>query len=223
MLPLVPVAALIIARLMTAAPLAERFLDRVPALLPTFVVGLLLLAVPLFDDRLVALRPGLALPSWLLALGVGCGVLLLAFVVWILRARIETDRIVAAFSAHAVALIVALHVGLLAFRPAFDVTPIAALLARAEADGRPVALLGDYEDQFHFAGRLTRPITEVNHTTALTWVAQNPGGLLITFQKALRQDTAPAYQEHYRGVYIVIWHARDVIAHGPVLLSDLPH
>lgn len=220
MLPLVPVVALMIARLLTAAPLAERRSDRVLPVLPVIAAGLVLLAVPLFSGRILAERPGLSLPGWLLAVGAAYGILLLALGAWTLRLKPEVGKIVAALSTVSVALIVAVHIGLLALRPTLDLGPAAAFLARAEAEGRPVALLGDYEGQYHFAGRLTRPITDVNHTTALTWVAEHPDGLLITSHRGVHTGVAPAYEGPYRGRRLAIWHARDVIARGSVLLNE---
>jgi hypothetical protein len=117
-------------------------------------------------------------------------------------------------------LLVAANFGVLAMRASLDVGPVAAFLAQAERNNTPVALLGDYEGQFQFAGRLTRPIVEVNHTTALSWAAEHPDGLLITTPRAVPPDTKPAFVAPFRGRQTVIWQARDVIARGPALLNN---
>jgi 4-amino-4-deoxy-L-arabinose transferase-like glycosyltransferase len=218
MLPLVAAACLIGGRLAMAPEGTERWVERLPAVLPIFACGLVFLSAPLFADRILAARPGLALPGWLLALIAACGVGLVAGSVAALRVR-RTHRVIAVLAALPVALLIALHVGMLALRPTFDVGPVAAFLARAEAAGTPVALLGDYEGQYHFAGRLTRPIPDVNHTTALSWAAAHPDGLLITSPRTLPDDAAPAFTTPYRGRRIAIWHARDVIARGGTLLN----
>jgi hypothetical protein len=60
----------------------------------------------------------------------------------------------------------------------------------------------------------------VNHTTALTWAAAHPDGLLITAPRTLPPDPAPAFVAPFRGRQTVIWHARDVTARGPALLNN---
>jgi 4-amino-4-deoxy-L-arabinose transferase-like glycosyltransferase len=74
---------------------------------------------------------------------------------------------------------------LLAFRPlapAFDMGPVSAQLARLEAQGRPIANLGKYHGQFHFAGRLQHPIDALHSTQEVhNWIGRNPQGVLIRY------------------------------------------
>jgi 4-amino-4-deoxy-L-arabinose transferase-like glycosyltransferase len=218
MLPLVAAACLVIGRLLAEPGPADRRAERLLAVLPVVACGLVLLAAPLLADRILAARPSLVLPAWLLAALSACGLAVIAGGIATLRAG-SIHKAATALAALVAALLVALHVGMLALRPTLDVAPVAAFLADAEKAGTPVALLGDYEGQYHFAGRLTRPIPDVNHTTALSWAAQHPGGLLITSPKTMPPDVTPAFTVPYRGRRIAIWHARDVIARGPSLLN----
>jgi 4-amino-4-deoxy-L-arabinose transferase-like glycosyltransferase len=218
MLPLAAAACLVIGRLVTAPEGPEGRFERLPGVLPILACGIALLAAPLYADRLLAARPTLLLPGWLLALVAVCGVGLIAGSVAALRVG-SMYRATAMLAALPIGLLVALHIGMLALRPTLDVGPVAAFLARAEATNTPVALLGDYEGQYHFAGRLKRQIPDVNHTTALSWAAAHPDGLLITSPRTLPDDATPAFTTPYRGRRIAIWHARDVVARGGALLN----
>lgn len=217
MLPLVAVAALLIARLLLE-PRTERRWESAPPLVLVALCGAALVAAPLFADRIAQARPGVLLPGWLLALSALSGLVLLCGSLLALRLSATRAKTMA-LAGLSIALLAAVHVGLLALRPTFEVGRIAAFLAEAEAAGTPVALLGDYEGQFHFAGRLKRPIPEVNHTTAMTWVAANPDGLLITVPRSVPDDVTPVLVARYRGRHAAIWQARDVAARGLDLLN----
>jgi 4-amino-4-deoxy-L-arabinose transferase-like glycosyltransferase len=217
MLPLVAAASLVIARLF-AVPGEDRRWERAWPLLLIALCGATLVAAPVFAARLIEARQGLVFPGWLQGISVASGIVLIAGSIAALRAA-STRAAIAALSTLSIALLASLHVGLLALRPTFEVDRIAAFLRQAESTGTPVAILGDYEGQFHFAGRLTRPIEDVNHTTALTWAAQHPDGLLITVPQSVATEATPALVARYRGRQAVIWHARDVAARGPSLLN----
>ncbi|HEX2115857.1 MAG TPA: hypothetical protein VHM01_15740, partial [Alphaproteobacteria bacterium] len=218
MLPLAAAACLVIARLLAIPACADRRFDRLPAILPIGACGLILLVAPLLTDHLSFLRLELILPGWLRAAVAACGLALIIGSITALRTG-SIHRATAGLAALPVALLAALHVGMLAVRPAFDVGPAAAFLAQAEVQRTPVALLGDYEGQYHFAGRLTRPILEVDLATVQRWAAEHPDGLLITTPNSLPGDFVPAFTAPYRGRRVAIWHARDVIAHGDTLLN----
>lgn len=217
MLPLIAAAALLVARLF-AAPGEDRRWERALPLLVVALSGAVLIAAPLFADRLIAARPGLVFPGWLQALSVASGVILI--VGCLATLRITSSRsVIAALSALSIALLAALHVPLLALRPTFETGRIAEFLRQAERAGTPVAILGDYEGQFNFAGRLARPIEELNHTTALRWAVAHPDGLLITVPQSVASEATPALVARYRGREAVIWHARDVARFGASLLN----
>jgi 4-amino-4-deoxy-L-arabinose transferase-like glycosyltransferase len=217
MLPLAAAASLVIARLF-ATPGEDRRWERAWPLLLIALCGVALIAAPLYAARLIEARPGLVFPGWLQGVSVVSGAVLIAGSIAAVRVA-STRAAIAALSTLSIALLAALHVGLLALRPTFEVDRIAAFLRQAESAGTPVAILGDYEGQFHFAGRLTRPIVDVNHTTALTWAAEHPDGLLITVPQSVTTDATPALVARYRGRQAVIWHARDVAARGVSLLN----
>jgi 4-amino-4-deoxy-L-arabinose transferase-like glycosyltransferase len=193
--------ALLAARVAPAA--APRQLDRwLPAAGLMLAGGALALAAPrlgraLADSDAVPALIGAGLA--LAAIGLGLGF-------W--RVRSPTGDL----RALAVAMVLAYAVGLgtadLLLREPFDVGRTAQQLARYEAEGRPVGIVGDYHGQWHLAGRLRRPLQEVPHGGAAAWLAAHPDGRLLVVHK--RDDELPAggridfEQPRYRGSRLTI-------------------
>jgi 4-amino-4-deoxy-L-arabinose transferase-like glycosyltransferase len=61
----------------------------------------------------------------------------------------------------------------------YDLRPAAELLSRTERSGRPIAYVGRYSGEYHFLGRLERPIDIIPPSRVSTWVADHPSGLVI--------------------------------------------
>lgn len=94
--------------------------------------------------------------------------------------------------------------------PAYDFTPVATMLAKAEAGGRPIANLESNDGQYTFLGRLTQPVTQLHGMAAVReWSQQHPDGLLITYPKRLSElDRANAvYAQPFRGIWLAVWPA----------------
>ncbi|MGN6741605.1 ArnT family glycosyltransferase [Dyella sp.] len=92
----------------------------------------------------------------------------------------------------------------------YDLTPSTDLLAAAEVEQRPIAYVGAYDAQFHFAARLTRPITEIRGDAAIAAFAQShPDGLIVTHpEKLTAADRRYALLvQPFRSSWIVIWPA----------------
>src|SRR5690606_36452014 len=63
----------------------------------------------------------------------------------------------------------------------YDLRPAAHLLSDAEQADRPIGFQGKYAGQFHYEGRLTRPIAELYGDQALQDFARNhPAGVIVT-------------------------------------------
>ena len=94
-----------------------------------------------------------------------------------------------------------------AMREPYDVATVGARLAQFEREGRPVAVEGDYHGQWHLAGRLTRPLTELPAKDVPGWLAQHPQGRVVY---TLRNNQPPPpgtkveYQRRYRGEQLLI-------------------
>lgn len=105
---------------------------------------------------------------------------------------------------------------------AFDLHEASAVLARAEAEGRPIFNNEGYNGQFTFAGRLTRPIDEAAGPVALRqWAAAHPQGVVVTYPKTEAEARAcPAlHVQRFRGVWLAI---RPAAAYLPPAATPCP-
>ena len=228
LLPLIPVFGLLLAAVLDAAAREGRFSDarwmRLPPALLVAAIGVALAALTLLAGPIETRWPRLAdiLPLPLLAAGAGAALVALATWVAMDRPRNLTFR-VASLALTAVGTVLAVHVALQSWLTTrFDVARIAAEIMVAEAAGRPVAHSFDYHGQYHFAGRLTRPIAALTKDSAVDWARANPQGIVIDYRRddPSTYPTQPPFVQGYRGRYVVIWPAAEVIAHGRVLFGD---
>ncbi|WP_225737573.1 ArnT family glycosyltransferase [Dyella acidiphila] len=92
----------------------------------------------------------------------------------------------------------------------YDLGPTAALLSGAQADRQAVAIVGNYEGQFHFAGRLSQPITELwNGEDIAHFAATHPNGLIITHPDQLdtRALRYALLVQPFRSSWVEVWPA----------------
>ncbi len=68
----------------------------------------------------------------------------------------------------------------------YNVEPTALRLREFEQAGRPVANIGAYQGQFHFAGRLTQPIVSLRYPEAGHWAARHPDGVIVQYPDEVR-------------------------------------
>ena len=149
------------------------------------------------------------IPAWggLIFLLLGFGMLLLKEAPVILVPRL---------AAYALLTLAAIH--LILVRPmaaAYDVRPIAAAIAQAQAQSRDVANLGTYHAQYQFAGRLKRPLTELTQgRTLVDWLRDHPNGVVVMyFPKELDlTPLRPLFFQTYRGLQATLFDAHDAVA-----------
>jgi 4-amino-4-deoxy-L-arabinose transferase-like glycosyltransferase len=94
--------------------------------------------------------------------------------------------------------------------PRWDLRPSAELLSRAQQAGHPLAFMGSYAGEFHFAGRLTQPITELYGDQALAEYARvHPDALVVDRPDQLSPaDLRYALlAQPFRSSWVVIWTA----------------
>ena len=212
LLPEFPGIALLLAAALVRARQAHPSLMRNPWLGPwplavLFVaIGLLLWLLPWIAApgphapdtpwrNITALRP----LHWLF------GSVLLALGAWLLRAP-DNVRTTAATALLGVATVNAMFT--VALWPAFDLQPAADVVARAQAEGRPVANLETYDGQFHFLGRLTAPIISLDgQREGRSWARAHPTGVLVRYAgpPSPAERACALYLHRFRGVWMSIW------------------
>lgn len=100
--------------------------------------------------------------------------------------------------------------------PELSLEQPAAVLARAERSGRPIAHTGATENRFRFDGRLSGPIAELESDEIPEWASRHPDGLVIVYYpdrpRFARSGTEPVYLGRYRGKWLAIRRAADLAA-----------
>lgn len=189
LLPLLPAALLLAALGWSRLP--ARPARAWPAVALLLVTGVALLLLP---------RLGHA--PWMGDVDGRWGVIALALAValaWLPIGAWSRLRVVTAASALAVVL---LHLAVVRVAaPAYDLAPLSREIARLQAAGVPLAHVGKYHGQFHFLGRLTRPIAVVPEWEALDWARAHPEGYLVlqfSHWQGLRPEDL-AWLQDYRG------------------------
>lgn len=96
----------------------------------------------------------------------------------------------------------------------FDLRPVAAVLARAEANGQAIANVGRYEAQFHFLARLNRPVETIDEYGITTWAKAHPDGVIVRYPE--RSDETAARNallvQPFRSRRIEVWNAPTLAA-----------
>ncbi len=96
-------------------------------------------------------------------------------------------------------------------RAQFDFTPTAKLLGDAQRNGAKIAFLGEYQLQFHFAGRLHDPVEMVDAAGARAWSERHPRELIVvnTLDAWTLPGPQPVTQQRWRTRWIQVWRAGD--------------
>jgi hypothetical protein len=96
------------------------------------------------------------------------------------------------------------------FARMYDLQDFSATLRSLQNAGLPVAVDGEYHGQFHFAGRLREPLTELDGEQRHAWLAAHPDGWVVVF---LRDDIPPAVTtlrfQAYRGGGLALMDAKN--------------
>ncbi len=174
----------------------------VAASLAVFAFAAAMLGAPAIATRIEQPFPEALLISLPLA---GAALVVVAFALW-------RWRTLPAQAAGVLLALVLLHAGVTPLLKAqFDFTPTAKLLGAAQRDGTQLAFLGEYQLQFHFAGRLHEPVEVVDEAAARGWAERHPRGLIVVNTRDAWQHPGaqPVTQQRWRTRWIQVWRAGD--------------
>ncbi|MDV2496670.1 MAG: hypothetical protein RX316_10760 [bacterium] len=103
---------------------------------------------------------------------------------------------------------------------AYDLAPLAVRLGEWERQGFAIAQYGKYHGQFHFAGRLAKPISVVGLTDddMPDWLARFPAGKVVSYYGVYPEGARPEYVQPFRRGYVIVWD-RSVALSDPGVLS----
>jgi 4-amino-4-deoxy-L-arabinose transferase-like glycosyltransferase len=128
----------------------------------------------------------------------GWGVILLigALLVGLPRPRREQIVVLSLVSP---LLLIGMHLaGMGLVRRFYDLRPSALILKRAEESGQAIGYVGRYDGQFHFLGRLERPIDEVAPEALPRWMSEHSNALVIRCQRSRITPTSAVFAQPYR-------------------------
>jgi len=166
---------------------------------------------------LLAILPGLPrlayLPDFLWQLSPFVGVSIIGVGValgWLPLPAIET-RITNMAVTVVVLTALALLVGGWQFNSHYEVHGAARVLAAAQQKGIGIVHVGTYHGQYHFAGRLTKPLDIVSPAQVELWSIGHPDGLIVSYSNAWQPPVVPGvvpqYDEPYADTQLRIWPA----------------
>jgi hypothetical protein len=96
-------------------------------------------------------------------------------------------------------LLISIHLaGMGLIRRSYDLRPSALILKHAEDAGDAIGYVGHYEGQFHFLGRLTRPIDELTPAALPGWITEHPNALVIRYQQSHATPAPAVFVQPYR-------------------------
>ncbi len=218
LLPELPAVALVLARLLYAEeekPEEKEEIQGPPPInqavpgLFAVIAGTALVALPVLGF------PGA--PPWLDLLAAQWGLVLVVagFAVLLSGKGFLPGRIGALAALSAVFVVV----GHLALQPVlaavYDLRPLALRLAEWERQGIPLANFGKYHGQYHFLGRLTKPmaVVGVKNADEKNFLDAHPNGRIVAYHKTLPDAAKPIAVYRFRTLFIAIWDAATVIRH----------
>lgn len=168
-------------------------------------IAMVLLGGLLLGARVLAQRIDQPFPQELLASLPLAGAVLLLIGIALLRWRSLPAQAFGVLLAFAT-----LHAAMTPLLKAqFDFTPTARLLGDAERAGTRIAFLGEYQLQFHFAGRLHAPVAVLDEADARRWAEVHPRQLIVVNTRTAwdQPGVQPVFQQRWRTRWIQVWQA----------------
>lgn len=97
---------------------------------------------------------------------------------------------------------------------------VARVLAKAETQRQPIAHAGDYRGEYHFAGRLRTPLSQLEPDRVEAWAMAHPNGIIVTYANGWQpRVTGPStllLEAPFRDSHVQVISAQDLITIGAV-------
>jgi 4-amino-4-deoxy-L-arabinose transferase-like glycosyltransferase len=219
LMPVLPAAALLLARLLPESSRDKVWLDQawLGGLLVLLASGLLVLPrLPGIGGAAGRLAAEAPLAATLAILGAG-----LALLVRKPGSPFAASR---GTAYTLIALVVAAHpIYWESNRPRYDMQPLGQRLADLQAQGAPIAHWGKYSGDFQFTGRLKAPLEVLlNGKELAAWLAVHPEGYVLIVSPAKGAESGAEFSREYRGSRrrVGLWKAA-VLSADPDLLARL--
>jgi len=175
-LPIFPAFSLLIARV-TEKHQANTRLPLLPIVIATFIVGIVLLALPSYAYSHSKLSAWMQhIPLWL-----GGLTIVAASLIYFLPKKSVLATISQLSVLSIILMTICLYVVIHTAGNAYDMRPISVKLKELESQNIPVAYLGKYPGTFNFLGRLKQSPELIRENTALAWFSAHPNGRIIKF------------------------------------------
>jgi len=100
----------------------------------------------------------------------------------------------------------------------YDLAPLAHDLKAYEDAGKPIGDFGKYYGQYHFAGRLRKPIAEIglDRRKERQFIAENPNGVIIAYYRNLPTIAKPLKTYRFRRLTTAIWPVKTFREHPEI-------
>jgi 4-amino-4-deoxy-L-arabinose transferase-like glycosyltransferase len=181
-------------------------LGMVPRLL-LMLVGIFLLAIPILppiDGIPAGLRE---LPIW-----VGAVIAVLGLASGFVPRFHFYGRVVKIAAINVAFAMALLAVADLRLFPSQAMDAPARLLSRTEAEGRPIAHIGDYDGRYTFAARLKSPIEVLTPDQISAWAASHPRGLVVADSFPWETAVSPQLERKTLLDTVRIWSADTLLS-----------
>jgi 4-amino-4-deoxy-L-arabinose transferase-like glycosyltransferase len=217
LLPLYPAFALLSARCLDEYRQTSTRLQMLAPALLLLCAGAGLLVI-------TQLTPQQHWPEWIQNVSPATGLALLGLGgLLLIPARWTRPGIaIIALSSASVVAVVVLMLGVIhVAAPAYDLQAISRFVAQKQAAGEAIANNANYHGQFHFFGRLQKPLQQVRDKRVVKWAKRNPDGWIIFYPDSPHppQDS-PVFWQPYRSGSIVVRPASQINASPPTNESD---
>ena len=211
-LPFLPALALIAARALGRAGEDTPEPRRLTPSLVYALLGLTLAGVGGWLAWVPGASEAAGLPGWAREVAPWPGFVVVALGLVAASLRIAAPaRAVAVLTVQTAVLVGAIHLaGTRVLAEAYDLNPAAQHLAALEREARPIVQLWTYHGQYHFLGRLTRPIDIIDRRELAAWLRRHPDGRVIVYHRrsAAFAPPGPEFIQPFRGRRVAIWEAQ---------------